>query len=65
MKRLLPAFALVCLLFATSNAGDTTGPPAIPPPPACTENCTNSTTIQSAATSALQGVIDLLLKLRP
>lgn len=65
MKRLLPAFALVCLISVQSIAGDTNGPGAVAsptPPPTCTENCTSSsTTTQSLSDELLEVAVTLLL----
>ncbi len=52
MKRLLPAFALVCLLSVPSMAGDTNGPGATATPtPICVENCTSPTTNATTTTT--------------
>lgn len=64
MKRLLPAFALVCLLAVPSIAGDTNGPGKTeppPPPPACTENCTNSATTEIDPLALIEALLDVLL----
>lgn len=64
MKRLLPAFALVCLLSVPSIAGDTNGPgkqDPPPPPPPCTENCVNSATAEPDPLVPIEVLLEVLL----